>query len=225
MVEWYAGEFPRDVEQFAELPGIGRPTAGATASLSIGLRAPTLDDNVKCVLARYLVQNGYPGKPKVTRAPWEAAERFVPYTRVNHYTQVMMDLGATLYTYSRSSCLLHPLVSGCHTYPLGREASYPQPRPHKTLPQRRILILILTNRGDTILLYQRPSSGLWDGFWDLPELGDLDGLEPLVARHFLVLGEHCELNGLTYTFGHLQLAIEPWLVTVEDVSRVVAEDD
>lgn len=39
VVERHAGEFPRDVEQLAELPGIGRSTAGAIASLSMGLRA------------------------------------------------------------------------------------------------------------------------------------------------------------------------------------------
>ena len=46
VVERHAGEFPRDVEQLAELPGIGRSTAGAIASLSMGLRAPILDGNV-----------------------------------------------------------------------------------------------------------------------------------------------------------------------------------
>lgn len=68
----------------------------------MGLRAPILDGNVKRVLARYLAQDGYPGEPKVARALWEAAERFTPHARVNHYTQAMMDLGATLCTRAAS---------------------------------------------------------------------------------------------------------------------------
>src|SRR5690606_20459927 len=67
VVEQYGGEFPRDVEKLCELPGIGRSTAGAIASLSMGIRAPILDGNVKRVLARYLAQEGYPGEPSVAR--------------------------------------------------------------------------------------------------------------------------------------------------------------
>ncbi|MEK1904303.1 MAG: A/G-specific adenine glycosylase, partial [Pseudomonas sp.] len=71
----HGGEFPRDVEQLTELPGIGRSTAGAIASLSMGLRAPILDGNVKRVLARYVAQEGYPGEPKVAKQLWAVAER------------------------------------------------------------------------------------------------------------------------------------------------------
>ena len=74
----HAGEFPRDVEQLTELPGIGRSTAGAIASLSMGLRAPILDGNVKRVLARYVAQEGYPGEPKVAKQLWEWPSAFTP---------------------------------------------------------------------------------------------------------------------------------------------------
>ena len=104
----HAGEFPRDVEQLTELPGIGRSTAGAIASLSMGLRAPILDGNVKRVLARYVAQEGYPGEPKVAKQLWDVAERFTPHARINHYTQAMMDLGATLCTRSKPAARLAP---------------------------------------------------------------------------------------------------------------------
>ncbi len=212
VVEQHGGEFPRDVEQLAELPGIGRSTAGAIASISMGLRAPILDGNVKRVLARYLAQDGYPGEPKVARQLWDAAERFTPQERVNHYTQAMMDLGATLCTRSKPSCLLCPLVEGCRAHLLGRETDFPVPKPRKALPQKRTLMPILANREGAILLYRRPSTGLWGGLWSFPELEDLAALDPLAQRHALRLGERRELPGLTHTFSHFQLAIEPWLV-------------
>lgn len=109
IVAEYAGEFPRDVEKLTELPGIGLSTAGAIASLSMGLRAPILDGNVKRVLARFTAQEGYPGEPKVAKQLWATAERFTPHDRVNAYTQAMMDMGATLCTRSKPSCLLCPL--------------------------------------------------------------------------------------------------------------------
>ncbi|MCY1283115.1 Adenine DNA glycosylase [compost metagenome] len=225
VVAEFGGEFPRDVEKLAELPGIGRSTAGAIASLSMGLRAPILDGNVKRVLARYVAQEGYPGEPKVAKQLWDVAERFTPQVRVNHYTQAMMDLGATLCTRSKPSCLLCPLQSGCRAHALGRETAYPAPKPRKTLPQKRTLMPLLASRDGAILLYRRPSSGLWGGLWSLPELDDLDALAPLASQHSLHLGERRELPGLTHTFSHFQLAIEPWLVAVEGSAPAVAEGD
>ncbi|WP_372866422.1 A/G-specific adenine glycosylase [Pseudomonas sp.] len=221
----HAGAFPLDVEQLTELPGIGRSTAGAIASLSMGLRAPILDGNVKRVLARYVAQEGYPGEPKVAKQLWAVAERLTPHTRVNHYTQAMMDLGATLCTRSKPSCLLCPLQSGCQAHLLGLEIRYPIAKPRKTLPQRRTLMPILTSRTGEVLLYRRPSSGLWGGLWSLPELDDLPSLDLLANRHALQLGERRELAGLSHTFSHFQLAIEPWLIRVEAAPSAVAEAD
>ncbi|MCQ4271204.1 A/G-specific adenine glycosylase [Pseudomonas kuykendallii] len=225
VVEQHGGEFPRDVLALAELPGIGLSTAGAIASLSMGLRAPILDGNVKRVLARYTAQSGYPGEPKVARQLWSAAERFTPQHRVGNYTQAMMDLGATLCTRSKPSCLLCPLRAGCRAHLLGRETDFPTPKPRKELPQKRTLMPLLSNREGAILLYRRPASGLWGGLWSLPELDDLRALEDLAARHFLQLGERRELPGLTHTFSHFRLAIEPWLVEVSSMPHAVAEAD
>ena len=130
----------------------------------------------------------------------------------------MMDLGATLCTRSKPSCLLCPLVSGCRAHLLGREADYPQPAAQGVAaeahadadpgqPRRRHTALPAA--------FQRTLGGLWS----LPELDDLDGLEPLAARHSLALGERRELSGLTHTFSHFQLAIEPWLVAVGRSAR------
>ena len=221
----HGGEFPRDVEALTALPGIGRSTAGAIASLSMGLRAPILDGNVKRVLARYVAQEGYPGEPKVAKQLWQVAERFLPEERVNHYTQAMMDLGATLCTRSKPSCLLCPLKSGCQAHLLGLEIRYPVAKPRKELPQKRTLMPLLANRDGAILLYRRPSTGLWGGLWSLPELDDLAALEPLASQHALQLGERQELVGLTHTFSHFQLSIEPWLIQVETAAPGVAEGD
>lgn len=221
----HAGEFPRDVEQLTELPGIGRSTAGAIASLSMGLRAPILDGNVKRVLARYVAQEGYPGEPKVAKQLWDVAERFTPQARVNHYTQAMMDLGATLCTRSKPSCLLCPLKTGCQAHLLGLEIRYPIPKPRKTLPQKHTLMPILVNSNHEVLLYRRPSNGLWGGLWSLPELDDLRDLDTLASQHKLQLAQPQALSELIHTFSHFQLAIEPHLIRVNSAPASVAEAD
>ena len=221
----HGGEFPHDVEKLVELPGIGLSTAGAIASISMGLRAPILDGNVKRVLARYTAQEGYPGEPKVAKALWATAERLTPQTRVNHYTQAMMDLGATLCTRSKPSCLLCPLEKSCEAHMLGLEIRYPVPKPRKAVPQRATLMPLLANREGAILLYRRPSSGLWGGLWSLPQLDDLSDLDHLADQHALHLLGRRQLPALTHTFSHFQLAIDPWLVQVEQTAHHVAEAD
>ena len=171
VVAEYDGHFPRDVEKLVELPGIGLSTAGAIASLSMGLRAPILDGNVK------------------------------------------------------PSCLLCPLESGCEAHLLGLETRYPIPKPRKTIPQKRTLMPMLANARGEILLYRRPSTGLWGGLWSLPELDDLQDIEHLALQHSLALGAQHELPGLTHTFSHFQLAIEPWLIHVNESGHHVAEAD
>ncbi|RAU46613.1 MULTISPECIES: A/G-specific adenine glycosylase [unclassified Pseudomonas] len=225
IVAEHGGEFPRDVEKLTALPGIGQSTAGAIASISMGLRAPILDGNVKRVLARFTAQEGYPGDPKVARQMWATAERFTPQARVNHYTQAMMDLGATLCTRSKPSCLLCPLERGCEAHMLGLETRYPVPKPRKVVPQKRTLMPIFANREGEILLYRRPSSGLWGGLWSLPQLDEIDDMQHLADQHALEMGAPQALPGLVHTFSHFQLTIEPWLVRVEESAHHVAEDD
>lgn len=135
-----------------------------------------------------------------------------------------MDLGATLCTRSRPSCLLCPLKDGCRAHLLGRETDFPAPAAQGAAAKRTLMPL-LANRDGAILLYRRPSSGLWGGLWSLPELDDLAALDPLAERHALQLGDRRELPGLTHTFSHFQLAIEPWLIRVKTAPDAVAEAD
>lgn len=225
VVAEHAGEFPRSIEQLTALPGIGRSTAGAIAALSMGLRAPILDGNVKRVLARYLATDGYPGEPGVAAQLWVAAERFTPAERVNHYTQAMMDLGATLCTRSKPDCLRCPLQPGCQARLQGRQAALPASKPRKILPQKSTLMPLLVNPEHAVLLYRRPSSGLWGGLWSLPELDAQQALEALLAKHSLQPGESLPMAELKHTFSHFQLTIQPSLLHVTQTGSAVAEAD
>ena len=225
VVAGHGGEFPRTVEQLTSLPGIGRSTAGAIAALSMGLRAPILDGNVKRVLARYMACAGYPGDSRVAAQLWEAAERFTPEQRVNHYTQAMMDLGATLCTRSKPGCARCPLHKGCKAYQTGQQAAFPGRKPRKVLPQKATLMPLLANSEHAVLLYRRPSSGLWGGLWSLPELDDLEGLAQLTLQHNLETGTAVQLADLGHSFSPFHLTIQPWLIPVTRIGSSVAEAD
>ena len=214
VVAEHGGEFPAGVEELEALPGIGRSTAGAIASLSMDLRAPILDGNVKRVLARYHAVEGWPGTKKVQDQLWQVAERYTPQQRFNHYTQAMMDLGATLCTRSKPSCLLCPVQQGCEAHRLGQPTVYPHSKPRKALPVRQCLMPLLANPDGEIWLQRRPDSGLWGGLWCPPQLDDQSALDELLQHKGWHVAEQQSLEPLRHTFSHFHLDIQPLLVRV-----------
>lgn len=94
----HGGEFPRTFDEVAALPGVGRSTAGAILSLSLGQHYPILDGNVKRVLARCYAVSGWPGKKEVEKRLWDISEEVTPAEGVERFNQAMMDLGAMVCT-------------------------------------------------------------------------------------------------------------------------------
>ena len=222
----YHGEFPRSAEILATLPGSGPSTAGAIASLSMGLRAPILDGNVKRVLARYSALKSYPGSSQASKQLWQLAERLTPQQDVAQYTQAMMDLGATLCTRKQPACSRCPVQKGCLAYQTEQQHLLPIARPRKVMPEKRISMPLLIDPSGSVLLYQRPATGLWGGLWSLPELDNIAQLDSLLQQHQLTLEQQQLLTGLRHTFSHFHLEIEPWLVHVKrSTASVIAENN
>ena len=213
VIEEHGGEFPREPELIAELPGIGRSTANAIAVFCFGARRAILDGNVKRVLCRVRGIAGFPGAPATERMLWELAESLLPPRDAATYIQAQMDLGATVCTRSRPACLGErsscPLSDICVAYNQGRVAELPEARPRQSLPQREARVLLL-HQGGRVLLERRPPSGIWGGLLSLPELAA--GADPAVhaAR---ALG--CEVAGfmalppLRHNFTHFRLTLLP----------------
>jgi A/G-specific adenine glycosylase len=72
------GEWPRTVEGLLTLPGIGRYTAGAIASLAFGVYAPVLDGNVIRVLCRVFAIRRDPKDAAMREELWQLAEALLP---------------------------------------------------------------------------------------------------------------------------------------------------
>ena len=220
VVAEHGGEFPVGVDALQALPGIGRSTAGAIASLSMGLRAPILDGNVKRVLARYHAVEGWPGTKAVQDNLWEVAERYTPPQRVDHYTQAMMDLGATLCTRSKPSCLLCPVQAGCAARKLGQPTAFPHSKPRKVMPVRQCLMPLVINQEGHVWLQRRPDSGLWGGLWCPPQLDDQAALDELLEHMGWSPERQQELEPLRHTFSHFHLDIQPLLLRVQPTHGV-----
>lgn len=215
LCESYDCAFPRDFDVIAQLPGIGRSTAGAIMALAFGDRHAILDGNVKRVLARFHEVEGWPGAPAVARELWALAESHTPDARVEQYTQAMMDLGATVCTRSRPRCEVCPLRRGCRARQAARTADLPAPKPRRALPVRRTRFLVLCNEQDAVLLERRPPSGIWGGLWSLPECPASEDVHAWCERTFgCRVDDYQTWSTMRHTFTHFHLDMVPLVARV-----------
>ena len=142
LVAQHGGDFPAEIDAVADLPGIGRSTAGAILALSRGQRHPILDGNAKRVLARVFGIAGDPSSAAVIAALWLQAEECTPTDRVAAYTQAIMDLGATLCTRTRPACTVCPMSTICVAAREGRQAELPGAKQRRARKAREATLLI-----------------------------------------------------------------------------------
>ncbi|SFT83937.1 A/G-specific DNA-adenine glycosylase [Kosakonia arachidis] len=207
----HGGHFPETFDEVAALPGVGRSTAGAILSLSLGKHFPILDGNVKRVLARCYAVAGWPGKKEVEKRLWDISSEVTPAKGVDRFNQAMMDLGAIVCTRSRPKCELCPLQTGCEAKAAQSWAQYPGKKPKQTLPERTGYFLLMQHKGE-VYLEQRPPSGLWGGLFCFPQFSDEEGLRDWLAQRSISADNLSQLVAFRHTFSHFHLDIVPmWL--------------
>lgn len=209
-VERHDGELPRDIGALTALPGIGRSTAAAIMAQAWGERHAILDGNVKRVLARHRGIEGWPGLPAVERRLWEQAEANLPETRLADYTQAQMDLGATVCTRSRPTCVLCPLQDDCVARREGRVTELPTARPGRQTPQREAIVIVLRDEDGRVLLQRRPPAGVWASLWSLPQSDDADAAAAWLEEHAGgSLTQAARLPVIEHAFSHYRLRLYP----------------
>ncbi len=161
----HGGRFPEDFDAILGLPGIGRSTAGAIASVCFGQATPVLDGNVRRVLARW---HGLPDAKDA--ALWRLAEAAIMHApEPGEWNQAMMELGATVCLPRAPGCAACPVARHCASARMPAEA---MPTGRASRPARmrdmhwRVALHLCPERG--IWLVQRPASGIWAGLWAPP---------------------------------------------------------
>lgn len=218
----FQGKFP---EQFAEvlaLPGVGRSTAGAILSLSLGQHYPILDGNCKRVLARFAAIDGWPGEKAVEQKLWQLAEQVTPSATVAEFNQAMMDLGASLCSRSKPRCAECPLKLHCKAALAGEQQRYPGKKPKKTLPERQSYWLLLRYQ-QQVCLVQRPAAGLWGGLFGFLEFVSEAEREHYLLTQNLQVKQQQALPAFRHTFSHFHLWINPLVLELTALPLRVEE--
>lgn len=167
VVDRYGGVVPSDVDRLMTLPGIGRYTAGAIASIAYGRRAAVLDGNVTRVLMRLLALDANPKSSAVRTYLWSVAERLLPRRRCGDFNQALMELGASVCRPKSPICSDCPIKPYCRAAALGLTDLVPKPAKRARL--RPVdMVVAAVRRDDRLLFARRPLGGLWPGLWELP---------------------------------------------------------
>ncbi len=169
MVRAFRGAVPRDFAALLQLPGFGRYTAGAVASIAFDVEKPAVDGNVQRVLARIYGIEGDVSTGEPNAAVWAKAESLAKGEAPGDLNQALIELGATICTPRAPKCLLCPVQKACVAHRTQRMDAIPPPRKRAARSSiERTALLVLD--GSRVILERQPKDGLFADLWCLPML-------------------------------------------------------
>jgi len=209
VVTEHKGQLPRDLKALRALPGIGRYTVGAIASIAFGMDEPTLDGNLRRVFARLFDMIEFADSPDGEKILWGLASEHLPEGQAGDYNQALMDLGALICVPKNPRCPLCPLKDECLSQKNGTQDRRPILKPKKRTPKFVHAAGVVIKDGK-VLLAQRPREGLLGGMWEFPngrvEGRPADELESILMLEYNLKVRRGESVGVVkHAYTHLKV--------------------
>jgi A/G-specific adenine glycosylase len=206
VVAEFGGNFPDEPNELQRLPGIGRYTAGAIASIAFDRRAPILEANTIRLLSRLVASRGNPHSQAGQRPLWRVAEQILPQKRVAEFNQALMELGSLVCTPTEPRCQICPLSAVCAAFSDGLQDEIPRAKPQKVYTDLREAAVIVRKNG-SVLLRQCAADERWAGLWDFPRFaveahGPLFAWKEIATKVATQTGIKCAPGGLLKTMKH-----------------------
>lgn len=166
--EQHDGVFPRDKKAIDQLKGVGPYTSAAVASIAFELPHACVDGNVIRVISRLAAMDDDVSKEAVKKEIATKAQTYLDEAHAGDFNQAMMELGATICSPKKPSCMACPVATHCQT---NKRGDQPELRPFKSKriqPSKIALESILLFSNQKLLLARRPDEGLMASMWELP---------------------------------------------------------
>lgn len=221
--EKHSGTFPRAFDDILALPGIGRYTAGAIASVAYGDPTPILDGNVIRVLSRQFALEGDPKSQANQTRLWELSTQLVIASNSpSALNQGLMELGATICTPRDPQCQACPIRRTCEAFRLNRVTEFPQ-IPERRKPRQRRFVAYIFRHGDSVLVRKRSSNVVNANLWEFPNFEILRGqaaaeklrFRKLLLRPFATIKHTITNNRITLQASHAEVNGESSSLAVE----------
>ena len=231
VMEHHGGVIPADFDALLKLPGVGRYTAGAVASIAFGIPVPAVDGNVLRVLARLTGDDTDILSPAAKKTAEATLAPLVPSDAAGDFTQSLIELGALVCTPGEPKCGDCPLHLLCEAKRTGRERDLPVrlTKTKRRVEERTVLVIRCTS-GEAaavrhIALRKRPVEGLLGGLYEFP---CMEGhATPEEAGKYLTalgltVGEITPLPPAKHLFSHIEWRMIGYAVEVAETAA--AED-
>jgi A/G-specific adenine glycosylase len=216
VVARFGGRIPESPDRLQELPGVGRYTAAAVASIAFGQDTLALDGNLRRVLARLFDIHLDPRSPAGGRELQRRAAAILPRGKASEFNQGLMDLGALICKPRAPDCPSCPLARYCLARRRGTQEQLPVRPPRRSIPDRLAVAAVWEENGK-LLIRRNPSGGLLAGLWGFP--GGLlaegederAGLRRLIEQQLEIqirLGD--PLPRLKHSYSHFRVTLQPF---------------
>jgi len=200
--EQLGGHMPNTRDDLLKLPGVGKYSASAVASIAYGARVGVVDGNVLRVLSRLRGIGADIDSPKVVEHMWKLADEIVDPVRPGDFNQAMMELGATVCTPKGPSCSSCPVRKIClgknlnvtsvadiedscffcnksNIDPTDGVLNYPRKVKKVASREESTLVIALSIKEESnhflYAIQQRPKTGLLANLWELLTLPVQEG--------------------------------------------------
>lgn len=229
IVETGGTRLPSEVAELNLLPGIGRYTAGAVASIAFGRPEPAVDGNARRVLSRLFDIE----RPTMTILEDRARELIAAAdagldghgpSRAGLLNQALMDLGGEVCTPRSPSCDTCPIESHCLAFKRGTVAERPPRKPRKPIPHHDIAVAMIRLNG-RLFIQRRPEDGLLGGLWEFPggKVEPGESPEQAVIREVVEeTGMHIRLVGgldlVDHAYSHFRITLHAFHAEIETPS-------
>jgi A/G-specific adenine glycosylase len=202
VLQRWQGRIPDSVEELLRIPGVGRYTAGAIASIAFDRPAPIVDGNVARVLARMEMIPHPTGSTGFSREAWAHAESLAgAATSPRMFNQSLMELGALICTPRNPSCGICPAADLCAARAAGSVEQFPRSAVRRPPVDLRIPLFVVTDDRGFILL--RLGEGrLMNGLYHLPH-GNAD-----LLGYFDAFAPGASLGTFAHTVTHRRITFE-----------------
>ncbi|MBD3868067.1 MAG: A/G-specific adenine glycosylase [Acidobacteria bacterium] len=198
MIREFKATVPVAVADLMSIPGVGRYTAGAVASIAYHQPEPVLDGNIRRVLARLTggrIRGDRTGADEA--ACWELAGGLVEGPDPGDLNQSLMELGATVCTAAEPDCRSCPVMRWCEGYASGNPGEFPVPA-KRAAGVKVLAAVAVIGRGDKVLLEKPGDRSPLRGLWDLPALEHRNGADGSAELAAHLLDRHgLEVRSLT----------------------------